>query len=88
MVLHFSRPLLVGYCSLVPTKVLFTTVMTMGSELESSTLAEYHKDEYEQFGTQVSETFILFVIIVVPIKSLNHYTLVQTSHCVYKSDRT
>jgi hypothetical protein len=62
--------------------------MIVGSELECSTLAEDHKDEYEQFGTQVSKTFILPVTIVVSIKSLNHCGLVQTSRCVYKADRT
>ena len=60
----------------------------MGSELESSTLAEHHKGEYEQFGTQVPKTFILSIIIVVSVKSLNRCSLVQTSFCDNKSDRT
>jgi hypothetical protein len=62
--------------------------MTMGSELESSTLAEDHKVEYEQFGTKVSKIFILSVIIVVSVKSLNHCSLVPAPRCVYKSDST
>jgi hypothetical protein len=62
--------------------------MTMGSELVISTVAEDHKDEYEQFGTQVSKTLIFSDIIFVSIKSLNHWILVQTSRCVYKSHRT
>jgi hypothetical protein len=37
----------------------------MGSELESSALAEDQKDEYEHFGTQASKTFILSIIIFV-----------------------
>jgi hypothetical protein len=63
-------------------------VMTKGSELENCTLAENHKDEYEQFGKQVSKTFILSAIVVFLIKSLNNCSLVQTLHCVYKSERT
>jgi hypothetical protein len=39
----------------------------MGTELESSTLAEYQNDEHEHYGTQASKSFILSVVIVVQL---------------------
>jgi len=39
----------------------------MSSELEGYTVAD-HKDEYEQFGIQVSKTFILSDIILFQLK--------------------